>query len=136
MTNGKDATLQRMKEKSLLDTLETLDILTSPSNSTTNEFQMISRFLQQLVIEIIAKTLSKLEASLLITVYIHYKLCYIFVARTFTKGACDELDKTFRPTLLSRMGISSRTNLNILYASHRFVGFQLLTCYNLQRSIH
>ena len=80
--------------------------------------------------------LSELEASLLTPVYIHSKLHYIFARTTFTKEECDKLDKIFRPTLLSKTGISSKNNLNIVHANHRFGGLLLPTYWDLQGSLH
>ena len=76
------------------------------------------------------------EASLLIPVYIHSKLRYLYAATTFTKKECNKLDKTFCPIIIAKMGLNRHTKLEILHGSYWYGGLQIPTSWDLQGSLH
>ena len=136
LTNGDDIVKTKIKRTATTDTLKTLGVLISPSGSNTNQYEKIEFFLTELIIRLKSKKLSELEAFILISVYIHTKLSYIFAGTTFTKEECDNLDKICRPYILSLMGINSKTKFTIIHASHKLGGMQIPTCWDLQGSLH
>ena len=136
LTNGNHNQPSSMKRKSPFEALKTLGVMTSPSGSNTEQFHTVKMYLHYLVLEIKSKILTHLEASLIIPVYIHSKLCYILAATNFTKSECDQLDRIFRATILSKMGINKATNVSIIHASHRYGGLQIPTCWDIQGSQH
>ena len=118
MTNRKSSQFHEMKHKEPTHCLKMLGILISLSGSTGKKFKKTRLYLEQLMIEINFKHLSSLEASLLILVYIHAKLRHLFAATAFTKFECAALDKTLPFTLLSKLGINTKTNLTIIHSSY------------------
>ena len=73
---------------------------------------------------------------MLLPVYIHSKLRYIFASTCFTKQQCNSFDRIFRPVVLSKMGVASTTNKTIVHSSYRYNGLQIPTSWNLQGSLH
>jgi hypothetical protein len=73
---------------------------------------------------------------MLLPIYIHPGLRYIFAGTTFDEDTCKVLDRLFLPTLKSKMGYKRTTNLAIMYGSNRYGGAQIPTCWDLQGSTH
>ena len=126
----------RIKRKSPSELLKTLGVYTSPSGQNNDQFEAMSDFSIQLSNRIKVASLTQLEASLLILVYIYSKLGYIFVASTFSKKQCNVLDTIYRKINLSEMSIHSKTNLDIVHASHLYNRLRISTSWDLQGSLH
>ena len=45
------------------------------------------------------------------------------------------IDKIFRPTVISKMGLSSKTKLEIIHASHRYGGRGIPTSWEIQGAL-
>ena len=71
------------------------------------------------------------EADMLLPVYIHPGLRYIFAGTTFDEETCTTLDRLFLPTLKSKMGYKRATKLAIMHGSYRYGGAQLPTFWDL-----
>ena len=83
LTNGNDDNPQEMKRKAPTETIKTLGVHTSPSGLFTKQYKMIEEFLQNLVIKISSTHMTEMEASIIIPVYIHSEIGYIFAATRF-----------------------------------------------------
>jgi hypothetical protein len=73
---------------------------------------------------------------MLLPIYVHPGLHYIFAATTFDEDTCTVLNYLFLPTPKSKMGYKRTTKLAIMHGSYRYGGAQLPTCWDLQGSTH
>ena len=83
-----------------------------------------------------AANISSTEKLLLIPVYIHTKLRYIFASTSFSKEQCANLDKIYCPTIISKMGMNRKREIPILHGSHKYGWQQIPTSWNLQGLAH
>ena len=126
MSSGNtEPTLIQQKEPT--DFLETLGVWTSPSGSMSKQFKTTSEKLRDIIINRNAANISSIEASLLIPIYIHTKLRYIFASTSFSEEQCANLEKIYLPTIISKMGMNRKTAIPILHGSHKFGGQQIPT---------
>ena len=76
------------------------------------------------------------KASLLIPVYLHAKMCYKFSASYLSQSQCKQLDKTFRSTIIAKMGYCSKTATPMLNGSHLYGGVGIPSSWDLQGCMH
>ena len=126
-------TINRIEASSAL---ETLGLFTSPSGQNIKQFQETSEKLLSLTSTLRQTPLCTFEADILLPIYIHPGLHYIFTGTTFDEDTCEVLDRLFLPTLKSKMGYKCTTKLVIMHGSYRYDGAQLPTCWDLQESTH
>lgn len=127
--NNNQVLIQR---KETTDSLKTLGIHTSPSGTSTAAYKATVNYLTEMTASIKQHKISHADASLLIPVYIHSRLRYTFSATSFTKEECKQLDRIFRSTVLSKMGVCCKTSLHIVHGSFHTSGLQIPTCWDLQ----
>ena len=114
LTSGTCTIPQPIQRKSPFDALKTLGVWTSPSGSNSQQLSSISEQLHKIILNITSAHLSDYTAALIIPVYLHAKLRYIFSATTFSQSECSKLDQIFQSTVLSTMGFNSKSKHAIL----------------------
>jgi hypothetical protein len=132
-SNPTPVTIDRIEAYSAL---ETLGLFTSPSSQNIKQFQETSEKLLSLVSTVRQTPLCTFKADMLLPIYIHPGLRYIFAGTTFDEDTCKVLDRLFLPTLKSKVGYKRTTKLAIMHSSYRYGGAQLPTCWDLQGSTH
>ena len=117
--------ITEIKRLESTDSLKTLGVMTLPSGSMNAQFQRTSEELKGIMILVKAAHLSRREASLILPVYIHFKLRYLPSSTAFTKKQCHKLDQIFRSTIISKICFNQKTKLEIIHSSHGFAGMQI-----------
>ena len=92
LTNWFSSTLQKITWKFPSEALETLGVFISSSGSMIAKLKITTTYLDEIILKIKITSLSMLEASLLILVYLHSKLHYILTTTTFSKNECESFD--------------------------------------------
>ena len=83
-----------------------------------------------------SSTVTPQEAALLIPVYLPSKLRYKFAATMFSQSECESIDKTFRSTVIAKMGYCSTTSTCIINGSYLYGGAQIPSSWDLQGANH
>jgi hypothetical protein len=132
-SNPTSVTIDRIEASSAL---ESLGLFTSPSGQNIKQFQETSEKLLCFVSTVRETPLCTSEVDMLLPIYIHPGLRYIFASTTFDEVTCKVLNRLFLPTLKSKMGYKRTTKLAIVHGSYCYGEAQLPTCWDLQGSTH
>jgi len=136
LTYGDSTTPIPITRKDSLDALHTLGFYSSPSGQQTTQFQVTATTLRKITKNIKSTPMTHQEGQLLIQVYLHTKLHYIFAATALSKKQCEKLVCIYRQTTITKMGICSTTSRTIIHSSYRYSGYQIPTCWDLQGATH
>mmetsp|Transcript_5434 Transcript_5434/g.8337 ORF Transcript_5434/g.8337 Transcript_5434/m.8337 type:complete len:168 (+) Transcript_5434:1203-1706(+) len=79
--------------------LKTLGFCSSPSGQQKTQLKETTNTLHQITKNIYATPMSQLQGRLLIPVYLHSKLWYVFAATSFSKKDCKKLDRIYCQTV-------------------------------------
>jgi hypothetical protein len=113
-SNPTPVTIDRIEASSAL---ETLGLFTSPSGQNIKQFQETSEKLLSHVSTVWQTPLCTFEADMILPIYIHPGLCYIFAGTTFDEDTCKvSIDSSYPPSS-QKWDTNARLNLLLCMAA-------------------
>ena len=129
-------TLHCIQQKEPTDALKLLGIWCSLSGSNLIQYHHLETTIRHRIQEIKGTRLLPKDLVMLIPVYLHVKLRYIYARTTISKKECHQLDVLFRGVIVSKMGVNRNTKKCILHGSHMYGGAHIPTSWDLQDLAH
>ena len=77
------------------ESLENLGVWMSPSGFNNIQFKILSNSHFKITTNIKAATITTCQAGLIVSIYLHTEVQYIFSATAFCKKECEVLDRIF-----------------------------------------